>query len=219
MTNSRSSATTPGSVPTTQITRTLIVLVAIVLSSVTAMAQSNNVTQFEHLKQPKISTKKNQKMLVVEAKGDPNVIGGRAFGLVFQLYYSLPETPKGPRQAFPRARWPESLQGPKAEWTGLYALPVPETVAQLPQHETQAGLKASLATWEYGEVAEILHLGPYSREEPTLKRLREFIREQGYVILGCHEEEYIVGPTMNGKGDPEKYATIIRCRVRKLDKK
>ena len=65
------------------------------------------------------------------------------------------------------------------EWTGLYALPVPETATELPPHETQEGLKASLATWEYGEVAEILHLGPYSREEPVLKRLREFIREQG----------------------------------------
>jgi hypothetical protein len=219
MRNYNSFAATQGSVPATQVTRTLIILGAIVLSGLTSLAQSNNVTQFEHLKQPKISTKKNQKMLVVEAKGDPNVIGGQAFGLVFQLYYSLPETPKGPRPAFPRARWPQSLQGPKAEWTGFYALPVPETVAQLPQHEPQEGLKPSLATWEYGEVAEILHLGPYNREEPDLKRLREFIREQGYVILGGHEEEYIVGPSQSGKGDPEKYVTIIRYRVRKPDKK
>jgi hypothetical protein len=76
-----------------------------------------------------------------------------------------------------------------------------------------------LATWEYGEVAEILHLGPYSREEPALKRLREFIREQGYVTLGGHEEEYIVGPSQGGKGDSEQYVTIIRYRVRRPDKK
>ena len=96
---------------------------------------------------------------------------------------------------------------------------MPETATELPPHETQEGLKASLATWEYGEVAEILHLGPYSREEPVLKRLREFIREQGYFILGGHEEEYIIGPTQGGKGDPEKYVTILRYRVRKSPKK
>jgi hypothetical protein len=190
-----------------------------VLGRLTSPAQSNNATQFEPLKQPKISTKQPQKMIVVEAKGDPNVMGGQAFGLVFQLYYRLQETPKGRLQAFPRARWPESLEAPKAEWTGLYALPVPETVTQLPPHEPQEGLKSSLATWEYGEVAEILHLGPYSREEPALKRLRDFIRDQGYVIQGGHEEEYISGPTANGKGDPEKYVTIIRYRVRKPEKK
>jgi hypothetical protein len=53
-----------------------MVLVALVVSGLTSLAQSNNVTQFDHLKQPKISTRKNQKMVVVEAKGDPNVIGG-----------------------------------------------------------------------------------------------------------------------------------------------
>ena len=219
MRNFKSFAATTGSVPATQITRTLIVLAAIVLSSLTSMAQSNNLTQFEHLKQPKISTKKNQKMLVVETKGDPNVIGGQAFSLLFQLYYSLQGTPKGPIQDFPRARWPESLQAPKAEWTGLYALPVPETVTQLPPHQPREGLKASLATWEYGEVAEILYLGPYNREDSALKQLREFIREQGYTTLGGHEEEYIIGPTVNDKGDPEKYVTILRYRVQKPDSK
>jgi hypothetical protein len=196
--------------------RILIVIIATSILTGLSMAQSNNVSQFEDLKQPRISTKKNQKMLVVEAKGDPNVIGGRAFGLLFQLYYRMPETPKGSMQALPRARWPQALETPKSEWTGLYALPVPEIVSELPQHQAQEGLKASLATWEYGEVGEILHVGPYSREEPTMKRLRNFVKEHGYVILaGGHEEEYVLGPTKEGKRDPEKYVTIIRYRVRK----
>jgi hypothetical protein len=121
------------------ITRTLMVLIAIGISVLASYAQSNNVPQFEHLKQPRISTKPNQKMLVVEAKGDPNVIGGQAFGLVFQLYYRLQETPKGSLQTFPRARWPEDLATPKAEWTGLYALPIPDSVAKLPEYQPQAG--------------------------------------------------------------------------------
>ncbi len=198
-----------------KVTQIPIVLVIIAVISAASLAQVPNVSQFEHLKDPKILTKKDQKMLVIEAKGEPSVIGGKAFGLLFRLYYSMPETPKGPMQAPPRARWPVSLDTPTSEWIGLYALPIPESVTELPKYEVQEGMKASLTTWEYGEVAEILHVGPYDTEEPTIKRLIDFVEEQGYVVVGDHEEEYIVGPTMYGKGDPEKYVTIIRYRVQK----
>jgi len=183
-----------------------------------ALAQDSSLSQFELLKDPKILTRKNQKMLVVEAKGDPNVVGAKAFGLLFQLYYRLKETPKGPTQAPPRARWPLSVDTPRSEWVGFYGLPVPETVAELPQHQAAEGLKASLTTWEYGDVAEILHIGPYDKEEPTMQRVKDLAMQQGYRILAGHEEEYIKGPTMSGPGDPEKYLTIIRYRVQKSGK-
>jgi hypothetical protein len=194
----------------------IIVSAVFILSGLYSTAFCIDVNQFENLKELKISTKKNQKMLVVEAKGDPNIMGGQAFGLLFQLYYRINETPK-PLRDFPRARWPESLQAPKAQWSGLYALPVPETVTQLPPHQEPNGLKASLAIWEYGEVAEILHVGPYSREEPTLKRLQKFVDQQGYTIIGGHEEEYIKGPESNE--NPDEFVTILRYRVQKTDKK
>lgn len=202
-----------------RLTQMLMVLIALGVSGPAASAQSNLQSQFEQLKQPRISTKPDQKMLVVEIKGDPNVVGGKAFGLLFQLYYRMQETPKGSLQPSPRARWPEDSTGPKVEWTGQYALPIPESVTKIPEHQPQVGLQASLATWEYGKVAEILHLGPYNREDPTMQRLKAFIREQGYVTVGGHEEEYIVGPTQGGKSDPDKYMTILRYRVRKADQK
>jgi hypothetical protein len=176
---------------------------------------NQDLSQFEHLREPKISTLPDQKMLVVEAKGDPNVVGGKAFGLLFQLYFSMKETPKGPNLPAPQARWPVAWDTPKSEWKGLYGLPVPETITELPAHQEQSGLKASLMTWKYGEVAEILHVGPYTQEEPTIKRLTDFISGQGYTIAGDHEEEYIKGPSMTGPGDPEKYITIIRYQVKK----
>jgi hypothetical protein len=187
-----------------------------ILSGLCSTAFSVDVNQFENLKEPKISTKKNQKMLVVEARGDPNIVGGQAFGLLFQLYYRINQTPK-PLRDFPRARWPQSLQAPKAQWTGLYALPVPETVTQLPPHQEPNGLKASLAIWEYGQVAEILHVGPYNKEEPTLKRLKQFVEQQGYTIIGGHEEEYIKG--RESTQNPDEFVTILRYRVQKSDKK
>ena len=194
------------------------ILMAVFVAAIPAVLLAQTPEQFDDLKDPRISTKKDAKMLVVEAEGDPNVMGAKAFGLVFRLYYSSPDTPKGPMQSAPRARWPVSFDDPKAEWTGLYALPVPESMTELPKHEPQKGLKASLVTWEYGEVVEILHVGPYDKEEPTVKRLKEFVEKQGYVIAGDHEEEYIKGPDMYGKGDPEKYLTIIRYQVKKVEK-
>ena len=198
-------------------TRIVAALLILVNCSVFSGAQDPTSPQFARLKEPRISIKQNAKMLVVEAKGDPNTVAARAFGLVFQLYYSLKETPKGLLQPSVRARWPVPENTPKSEWVGLYALPVPDTVSALPQVKVPEGLKVSLTTWEYGEVAEILHVGPYDREEPTLRRLRDFIKQRGYSTVDGHEEEYIKGPTMNGKGDPETYMTIIRYQVRKTN--
>ena len=77
-------------------------------------------------------------------------------------------------------------------------------------------MEVELTTWEYSEVAEILHVGPYSEEQPTVERLRAFIEESGYEIIGDHEEEYLKGPGMFVRVRPEDYATIIRYRVRKV---
>ena len=177
-------------------------------------AQTEIPPELEDLKQPRIVTRLPQPMLVVEARGNPTTVGAEAFGLLFQLYYRSPATPKGSDQPAPRARWPVEFDQPRSEWLGIYGMPVPEEMVDIPGHAPPVGLEAKLTTWEYGDVAEILHVGPYTREEPTLERLRSFVEEQGYTITGPHEEEYIRGPTMSGPGDPEQYLTILRYEVR-----
>ncbi|MCE5248595.1 GyrI-like domain-containing protein [bacterium] len=179
------------------------------------MPKGPDLSQFDFLKNPRITELQNQKMLVVEATGDPNTAGGKAFGTLFKTYFKIKGIPKGPHMPAPRARWPLSLDTPKSEWTGVYALPVPENTTELPEVKHAPEITVSLATWEYGEVAEILHIGPYTSEEPTVKRLMDFIGQQGYAVTGNHEEEYIKGPGMFFKGNPEKYYTIIRYRVKK----
>ena len=95
-------------------------------------------------------------------------------------------------------------------------MPVPDSVGSLPEQAASAsGLRAELATWEYGQVAEILHVGPYSEEEPTIRKLLQFVKDSGYATTGEHEEEYLKGPGMFGTGGPEKYLTIIRYRLKK----
>ena len=73
-------------------------------------------------------------------------------------------------------------------------IPVPDGITDLPEVRGEGGLTVELGTWEYGEVAEVLHVGPYSAEEPTVELLKAYLRDQGYQIAGDHEEVYLRGP-------------------------
>ena len=168
-----------------------------------------------HLLQPRITTLPATAVLQVTAKGDPNAVAGRAFGLLFKTYFRIPGVPRmGPGVPAPRARWPVPEGQPRTEWVGTYALPVPATVTALPAGAEAGGLRVELSRWEYGEVAEILHVGAYSEEAPTIERLNRFIEQSHHAVAGEHEEEYVKGPGLFGRGDPRRYLTIIRRRVR-----
>ncbi len=198
-----------------------VAVIAVVLLGVGAMFMMPRGPRLEDVKyllQPRITTLPSQRVLVVEAKGDPNAMGSEAFGLLFKTYYKLKGVPKGPKQPAPRARWPLSLNTPKEQWIGRYATPVPDSVGSpAEQAVSPSGLRAEMKTWEYGQVAEILHVGPYSAEEPTIRKLLQFIKDNGYVTTGEHEEEYLRGPGMFSTGGPEKYLTIIRYRLKKAE--
>lgn len=169
-------------------------------------------TAFAHLKDPRLTTRAAERMLVVEATGDPNAVAGRAFKLLFAAYYRLPGISRT-RPPAPRARWPHALGKPGIDWVGRYALPVPSAVTAVPTIDTEPGLSLTLQTWDYGEVVELLHVGPYSREQADIERLHAFVAAQGRRVIGEHEEEYVRGPGMFFAGDPEKYLTIVRLRV------
>lgn len=194
----------------------LIVIVVLILGFVLFTKYSApDTSQFDSLLNPAINQKPNQNMLVVESKGDPGVSGGAAFKLLFKTYYSLKEVPKNFKKNAPRARWPISDDTPKDQWLGLYALPLPAGIKTLPALKNPDKLNIFITEWEYGTVAEILHKGSYETEKPTIQKLKDYIKQQGFTIIGEHEEEYIKGPGMFGPGNPDKYVTIIRYRVAK----
>ncbi|MCP4756530.1 MAG: hypothetical protein GY866_37180 [Proteobacteria bacterium] len=194
-----------------------ILVVMLIAGGVAAwfFSRGPDLTQYESLVNPRITTQANRKMLVVEAKGDPNEMGEKAFGLLFKTFYKLEGRDQGFGGVAPRARWAASVDDSMNEWIGYYALPVGDLVTSLPEIEAEPGLSVRLETWEYGQVAEILHIGSYSKEQPTIRKLHQFIEDQGYRMAGLHEEEYLKGPGMFFKGDPETYYTIIRYRVEK----
>lgn len=192
---------------------TLAILLAIVAAGIVLMGylmtRGPDLTPYLALREPRITEKPDQRMLVVEAQGDPNVVGAKAFSLLFKTYF---KATKGRNMVAPRARWPQKLDTPKDQWTGLYALPAPAGI-RLDKDPSVPGCRVYLDDWKYGLVAEILHIGPYSEEAPAVEQLKKFIQREGYRIAGPHEEEYLKGPGMFGKGDPNKYYTIIRYQV------
>ncbi|MBT4946596.1 MAG: hypothetical protein HON27_10555 [Candidatus Marinimicrobia bacterium] len=188
---------------------------ALILTLILLVGCSKKFKEYEYLLDPQISDKAPQKMLVYEVTGNPNEVGGEAFGALFSTFFKLKKE-HGMEMAVPRARWPKPLETPKEEWLGIYAMPVSDSVMELPEKIREEYPKLRLETWEYGMTAEILHIGTYLSEPPTVAKLHELIAEEGYEISGPHEEEYLKGPGMFGAGNPDKYYTIIRYPVAKV---
>ncbi len=187
-----------------------------------------DLSGYDGLKNPQISHKDSVRMLEVSFRGKPERVLMPAFNLLFKTYYALPGVKKGPEQPAPIARFKGLAGLPKdpeerakalagfadADWQGVVGLPVPEAVASLPATGAAEPFTVRLTAWEYGEVAEILHVGSYESEIPTIARLEEHIKSQGYAISGEHEEEYLRGPG-TPFARPESYRTIIRYPVTK----
>ncbi len=162
--------------------------------------------------EPQILEMTSQKMAVVRGKGTPDkVFPGlmpALYGSVYTLKFDLKK--KGLptfKVSGLRARYPNAHLVLKEEWIHIIGLPIPEDTTSLPQKVP--GTEVKIETWEYGAVAQILHLGPYAQEGPTIERLHQFIEDNGYKIAGVHEEEYLTTP------DAKVPKTIIRYVVRK----
>ena len=67
--------------------------------------------------------------------------------------------------------------------------------------------KIKLETFDEGLSAQIMHIGPYSKEGPTSKRLHDFIRENGYRMRVLHHEIYMSDPR---RVPHERWKTILR---------
>jgi len=161
---------------------------------------------------PRILQMPPQKMAMVRSKGAPDKVFPEFMPALYGSVYTLKFDLK--KKGLPtfkvsglRARYPDAHLVPKDEWTHIIGLPVPDDTISLPQKV--AGIEVKLETWDYDTVAQILHLGPYEQEGPTVERLHNFIEENGYEIDGVHEEEYLTSP------DAKVPKTIIRYPIKK----
>jgi effector-binding domain-containing protein len=200
-----------------------VVVIAVFLFFTVFMA-GPDLSQYEFLKTPRITTLENRKVLEVEIEGNAEEVLPEAFSLLYSTYFKIPDVPKGPNQPAPLLRCEIPVDKPVSEYsnqtyvanqTWHIGIPVPE-LTTLPDTSTAEDMTPRISTWEYGEVAEILHIGPYEKELPTIEQLEAYVKSGGYRFRGIHEEEYLKGPGMPFS-KPEDYYTIIRYLVEKAD--
>lgn len=111
-------------------------------------------------------------------------------------------------------------EGASVEWTWQLLIRVPEFITRKHVSEAIAKLlerdkdemvsRVTLETLDEGKCVQILHVGPYTAEQPTLAKMRAFAKQQGLSFRGRHHEIYLSDPRRVGA---EKLRTILRQPV------
>ncbi|KPK50458.1 MAG: hypothetical protein AMK72_02255 [Planctomycetes bacterium SM23_25] len=170
--------------------------------------------------------------LMVDGEGDPNT--SAAFQQAIEALYGLSYTLKFASKMGRGIDWkvmgieglwwaddPEAFRaGRKDEWRWTLLIAQPDVVTAeaveaaretLRQKKNPAALdRVRLERFDEGLSAQMLHVGPYSEEGPTIERLHAFIRDEGYDLAGKHHEIYLSDPR---RVAPEKLKTILRYPV------
>jgi hypothetical protein len=85
---------------------------------------------------------------------------------------------------------------------------VAEAKSEVERKKKLAALaKVRFASYREGSAAQIIHVGPYADEGPTIAKLHEFITRRGSKACGKHHEIYLGDPR---KTAPAKLQTVIR---------
>jgi len=174
--------------------------------------------------------------LMIDGHGDPNTAQEYkdAVEALYAVAYALKfmsKKEKGVDYGVPPSEglwWVENMEEFTTEdksawdWTMMIMQPewitqemVEEAVKQVEKKKNLPALsKLRLETYHEGLAVQILHIGSYDDEAPTIAKMHhEFMPENGYEPAGKHHEIYLSDPR---KVAPEKLKTILRQPVRKI---
>jgi hypothetical protein len=191
---------------------------------------------YEASRQPEAVRVPELSFLMIDGHGDPNT--SAEYREAIQALYSLAYTLKfgvktelgitfhvGPLEGL---WWADDMTefstGRKAGWHWTAMIVQPDVVSQdqferarddVRRRKGFAALeRVRFERFEEGLAAQVLYLGPYSDEGPTIERLHAFIHELGHTFDGRyqrHHEIYLGDPRRSA---PEKLRTIIRQPIR-----
>jgi hypothetical protein len=168
------------------------------------------------------------KFLMVDGKGNPNTSAEfhgaiqALYGLTYAIHFALREKGLESRIRPLEALWWAAGGADFARvaaagwrWTAMIMQPdeLTPTLFDKVREETRRKKpnpmldKVRLETFEEGMSAQVMHIGPYSAEKPTIDALHAFISEEGFRLRGKHHEIYMGDPR---RAAPEKLKTIIR---------
>jgi hypothetical protein len=110
--------------------------------------------------------------------------------------------------------------GTSVEWTWQLLIRVPEFITRkhlsaavtklLERDGDETVSRVTLETLDEGKCVQVLHVGPYTAEQPTIARMRAFARQHGLSFRGRHHEIYLSDPR---RVEAEKLRTILRQPV------
>jgi hypothetical protein len=99
----------------------------------------------------------------------------------------------------------------KEDWDWTLMIRQPDEVDEEMLGQVQLSLPLRLERWKEGKVAQLMHIGPYAAEGPSVQELHAFIEDQGLERVGKHHEIYLGDPR---RAAPKKLRTVLRQPVR-----
>lgn len=160
--------------------------------------------------------------LMIDGHGNPETAMEAAVGPLYKAAYTLKFALKrGPLALDFKVMPLEGLwwmgdmddfsMARKDDWDWTLMIRQPDEVDEelLATVEIPDGIR--LERWQEGLAAQLMHVGPYSAEGPSIEKLHAFIATLGYERGGKHHEIYLGDPR---RAAPEKLRTVLRQPVR-----
>lgn len=173
--------------------------------------------------------------LMMDGRGDPNTNPeyqetlNTLYSVAYTLKFAL--KPLGVEFSVPPLEGLWWLEGDMREFVGaskerwlwrmMIMLPPEVTAAAVDHARAEAAKKKDLPLlprlrfepFAEGYCAQVLYIGAYDDEGPTIAALHQFIRQNGGELRGEHHEIYLGDPRRTA---PEKLKTVIRQPVKRL---
>jgi hypothetical protein len=167
--------------------------------------------------------------LMVEGEGDPNT--SQAYSDAIEALYAVSYTVKFMIKKGPLAIdygvmpleglwWADDMSSftsaDKSAWKWIMMIAQPAfvtpdiielAIAEVKEKKNPAAIsKIRLESFAEGKCAQIMHIGPFTEEGPTVEKVHQFIDARSQRV-GKHHEIYLSDIR---KADPSKWKTIIR---------
>jgi hypothetical protein len=175
--------------------------------------------------------------LMIDGHGDPNTAPAyqaaleALYGVAYSVKFILKEDPEIDDYVVPPLEglwWVEDMDqftmDDKDAWSWTMMIMQPPWVT--PDHVEEARAETRrkkdlpalsslrFAPYHEGLSVQILYVGPYDEEGPTIARMHAYAKEQGYTLRGKHHEIYLSDPRRTA---PERLKTVIRQPIAQCD--
>jgi hypothetical protein len=171
--------------------------------------------------------------LMIDGSGDPNTAQEYqdAVETLYAVAYALKFAVKKGEEAIDYAVmpleglwWTDDMSDFSVDnkdiwkWTAMIMQPeyvtqdqVDETLPQVEKKKNPAALsKLRFEIFHEGLSVQVMHIGPWSAEGPTVERMHNFAKENGYELRGRHHEIYLSDPRRTAQ---ERLKTVVRQPV------